>query len=229
MKGIEEIDVDGIVVKVTRKNIKNINLGVGKNGQPFVSAPYVLPDRFIKEFVLSNKDWLKNAVSIYEQRMNTRAQYQEGEARTFLGKEYILHVDTSRKSGYYFRGNDIVICVGENSTPESRKKALANVYREALNEILPELTEKCQNICGLYASEWHLRDMKTRWGSCNVDTKRIWLSVWLVEKPIVCIEAIIYHELAHLKVRGHNKAFYALLESICPSYRHAEMLLKNKL
>ena len=229
MKGNVEINVDGIIVKVVRKNIKNINLRVGKDGQPFVSAPYLLPESFIEKFVLSKSDWLKNALYITEQRKSREIQYQEGETHTFLGQKYTLHVDESKKKGYYFKGNDVVICVGENSTPESRKKALANVYREAFSEIIPEITEECQNKCGLYASEWRVRDMKTRHGSCNVKTKRIWLSVWLIEKPYECIEAVIYHELAHLKVRGHNKEFYALLESICPSYRHAEMLLKNKL
>ncbi len=229
MKGIEKINVDGIIVKVVRKNIKNINLRVDKNGQPFVSAPYLLPDAFIEKFVLSKSDWLKNALQVTEQRKSREIQYQEGETHTFLGQKYTLHVDTSKKKGHYFRGNDVVICVGENSTVESRKKALANVYRDALNEILPELTEECQNKCGLYASEWRVRDMKTRYGSCNVKTKRIWLSVWLIEKPIECIKAVIYHELAHLKVRGHNKDFYALLESICPFYRQAERVLKNKL
>ena len=153
--------------------------------------------------------------------------YSEGEIHTFLGGKYTLHIDTDKKKGYYFKGSDIFLCVGENSTAQARKKALANVYRDVLCEILPECTEECQNKCGLYASEWRVRDMKTRYGSCNTKTKRIWLSVWLIEKPIECIEAVIYHELAHLKVRGHNKEFYSLLESICPNYRQAERKLKN--
>ncbi len=228
MKGIDKIDVDGIVVKVVRKNIKNVNLRVGKDGQPFVSAPYALPDSFVEKFVFSKSDWLRDAIQRTAQRREALPSFSEGEKHFFLGNEYTLHVDTSKKEGYYFKGNDVVICVGENSTPESRKKALAKVYFDAMSEILPELTAKCQNSCRLYASEWRLRDMKTRHGSCNVNTGRIWLSVWLIEKPVLCIESVIYHELAHLKVRGHGKAFYDLLYDICPYYKEADMLLKNK-
>ncbi len=227
MKGISEITVDETIVRVIRKNIKNIYLRIGRDGKPFVSAPIMLPDTFIEKFVLSKKEWLKNALAASQERQEKMPSYCEGEIHTFLGGKYTLHIDTDKKKGYYFKGNDIVLCVGENSTAQARKKALANVYRDALCEILPEWTEECQNKSGLFASEWRVRDMKTRYGSCNTKTKRIWLSVWLIEKPIECIEAVIYHELAHLKVRGHNKEFYALLESICPNYRQAERKLKN--
>ena len=163
-----------------------------------------------------------------KQRRENLSAFEEGAERTLLGKKYVLHIDTTKSRGYYFLGNDIVLCVGQNGTLEKVRKALAVVYRDAMNEILPDLAKKCQDKCGIYAQEWRVRDMKTRWGSCNTKEKRIWISLWLVEKPVECIEAVIYHELAHLRVKGHNREFYELVERICPEYRSAEAMLKKR-
>lgn len=225
---MDKLTFDGIEVKVVKKRIKNMYLRVSKKGEIIVSAPILLPDSTIEEFVFSKKEWIKGALGRVNTKKTPTRSFCEGEEYYFLGKKSVLHTDTTRKSGYYFQGNELVICVGENSTPESRRKALVEVYREAMNQILPDIFCECQEKSGLYAKEWHIKDMTTRWGSCNTKDKRIWISLWLMEKPPECIKAVVYHELAHLKIKGHNKEFYQLLEKICPNYRQAEVYLKNR-
>ena len=222
------ISINGIQVKVVKKRIKNMYLRINKGGEIVVSAPIFMPEKEIERFVYSKSDWLVGALERTRQRQSFSATFSDGEKRFLLGREYTLHIDESINNGYYFKDNDIVICVGKDSTIESRKKALACVYRDAMNQILPDLADECQKKSGLFANEWRIRDMTTRWGSCNTKEKRIWISLWLIEKPIECIKGVIYHELAHLKVRGHNKDFYTLLEKIYPEYKVTERMLKNK-
>ena len=224
---MEYIEISGIKIDIIRKKIKNMYLRVTKDKKVVVSAPIFVPDEEIQKFVYSKEAWLKEAIS-REKTLNINySTFEEGEERTLLGKKYILHIDTTKEEGYYFKGNDLVLCVGENSTIETRKKALVKVYREAMEQILPEIAERCQEESGIRAKEWRIRDMKTRWGSCNTKEKRIWINVWLIEKNPMCIRAVVYHELAHLRCLGHNKAFYKLLEEICPEYREAEKQLKG--
>ena len=81
---------------------------------------------------------------------------------------------------------------------------------------------------GLSASSWHIRDMKSRWGSCNVRTKRICLNLRLVQKPLACLDAVIAHELVHTKVSNHGRDFYALLNAVWPNWREAMELLESE-
>ncbi len=225
---MDKLTFDGIEIKVVKKRIKNMYLRINKNGEIVVSAPVFLPDSAVESFVFSKQDWVKAALNRVQNKQKQKRLYDEGEEYFLMGRKSVLHTDTTRKSGYYFKGNELVICVGENSTIESRRKALVEVYREAMNQILPDVFGECQEKSGLYANEWRIRDMTTRYGSCNTKEKRIWISLWLMEKPPECIEAVVYHELAHLKVKGHNKDFYELLLKICPKYKEIEILLKNK-
>ena len=222
------IQVGGISVRVVKKRIKNMYFRVDGNGIPTISAPLFLSDREVEEFALSREQWLKDVLCRTQERRISAPKYEDGETVGLFGKEFILRIDETKKNGYYLSENEIILHVGKNSTAESREKALANFYREALEQILPDIAKKCQEKCGLYANEWRVRDMKTRWGSCNTREKRIWISLWLVAKPIECIIGVIYHELAHLKVKGHGKEFYAFLNTICPDYDRADRMLKNK-
>ena len=50
-------------------------------------------------------------------------------------------------------------------------------------------------------------------------TKKIWLNLQLAKKPFACLDYILLHELAHLKVRDHGKDFVAILDAHMPSWR----------
>jgi predicted metal-dependent hydrolase len=78
---------------------------------------------------------------------------------------------------------------------------------------------------GVRASSCGIRKMKTRWGTCNTEVRRIWLNLELAKKAPPCLEYILVHELAHLLERKHNDRFVALMNRHLPSWR----LLRQKL
>jgi predicted metal-dependent hydrolase len=60
--------------------------------------------------------------------------------------------------------------------------------------------------------------MKTKWGTCNITARRIWLNLDLVQKPEHCLEYIIVHELVHLLERHHNANFTAYMDRFMPQW-----------
>lgn len=69
--------------------------------------------------------------------------------------------------------------------------------------------------------------MTTRWGTCNIEKKRLWFNLQLAKKPLECLEYVILHELAHLKEKTHNKDFVAILDSYMPNWREVKSKLNN--
>jgi hypothetical protein len=61
--------------------------------------------------------------------------------------------------------------------------------------------------------------MKTKWGSCNIEARRIWLNLELAKKPVQCLEYIVVHEMVHLLERHHNERFAELMDGFMPSWR----------
>jgi predicted metal-dependent hydrolase len=61
--------------------------------------------------------------------------------------------------------------------------------------------------------------MKTKWGSCNAQARRIWLNLELVKKPVGCVEYILVHEMIHFFERHHNERFRELIDRYMPDWR----------
>jgi predicted metal-dependent hydrolase len=96
---------------------------------------------------------------------------------------------------------------------------LQNWYRQQLRELMPPLLAKWQAAMAVHLAECGIKKMKTRWGSCNPITKRIWLNLELAKKPAKCLEYIIVHELTHLIERRHNDHFVSLMDEHMPQWR----------
>ena len=111
---------------------------------------------------------------------------------------------------------------------EDEKQAQKEACKKKLLEVLPQVIQKCERITGLHALEWKLRDMKTRWGSCNIQKKRIWLNIQLAAYPRECLEYVVTHELVHLLVPGHGKEFWAYMDRFFPEWRRVRKELNGR-
>jgi predicted metal-dependent hydrolase len=100
-------------------------------------------------------------------------------------------------------------------------------YRQKLKEKIPTLMAKWQPIIGVEVNEWHIKQMKTRWGSCKIEAKRIWLNLELAKKSPLCLEYIIVHELVHLLERHHNKRFNSLMDRFMPQWEFHQKELND--
>lgn len=106
------------------------------------------------------------------------------------------------------------------------RKQQEPLYRARLQELLPEMFAKWESRIGVKSNKVAIRDTRAQWGSCNVQTKNISISVWLGAYPEECIEYVVVHELVHLLEKGHNERFYAYLDYYFPNWRECRAKLK---
>lgn len=146
-----------------------------------------------------------------------------GESHYFLGKRYRLRVhehEHEAASKVAIRGIAILdLFVRAGADTDQREKVLSRWYREQLKALVPPLMKKWQLLTGVQASEWGIKKMKTKWGSCNTNTGRIWLNLELAKKPVQCLEYIVVHELVHLLERNHTERFSSLMDGFLPDWR----------
>jgi len=80
---------------------------------------------------------------------------------------------------------------------------------------------------GKQVSDWGVRKMKTKWGSCNHRAGHIRLNTELVKKPKDLLEYVIVHEMAHLIESTHSDRFIAILGEHYPSWRESRAELNE--
>ena len=109
--------------------------------------------------------------------------------------------------------------VREGSGQAQRQRVMTEWYRKGLKDVIPELVEKWEDLIGVKVSDWGVKQMKTKWGTCNIEAGRIWLNLELAKKPERCLEYIVVHEMVHLLERHHNEHFVALMDQFMPKWR----------
>ncbi len=102
---------------------------------------------------------------------------------------------------------------------DAREARLYRWYRLQLRRRIPSLVAEWETKLGVRVAEWRLRRMKTRWGTCNCEARRIWLNTELAKKPIRCLEYVVVHEMVHLIERSHNERFRTILDRVLPGWR----------
>lgn len=224
-------------ITITRKKIKNLYLRVHADGRVTVSAPKRCSDKVIREFVNSKSDWIMTQLEKLECRQTehpipANTLYETGEIHEYRGCACTLIVEeTGGRGRVSFREEldkkVLLMYAPKGSSAEQRKALLEGFYREQLKAVIPELLENYVRIVGKAPTDWRIRNMKTRWGTCNVQSGRIWLSLHLAKKPLQCLEYVIAHELTHLHVPNHSKAFWERMDVYYPNWREVRNLLKE--
>ena len=225
-----QIEISGIKIEVQKKNIKNLHLVVAPpDGKVRVSAPMYLSDESITMFVRTKLGWIKKQQEKFEkQPRQAEREYVSGETLYLFGQQYFLRVEYSYKgNSLVLEGNKAILTVRKESTVSQRETFVNEWYRSKLKEKIEIYLPKWERITDLYCDSWQTKYMTTRWGTCNTNTRKIWLNLQLAKKPIECLEYVILHELAHLKVRNHSKDFVALMDQYMPYWRETKKLLND--
>lgn len=219
---MDNLVIDDIDIEVIKKNIKNINLSVHPpDGRVRLSVPNRMNDDEIRRFAISKLGWIKKQRKKFkEQKRQFPKEFVSGESHHFMGNKYLLNViETKSKQRVEINNKYINLYVRENSTKEKREKIMNEWYREYLKSTIPKYIEKWEKIMNVSVNKWGVKLMKTRWGSCNIRAKRIWLNLELAKKNPRCLEYVVVHEMVHLLERLHNNRFKAYMTKYLPNWK----------
>ncbi len=223
------IDIGGIPVEVVRKDIKNLHVGVyPPGGRVRVAAPLRLDDEAVRLAVISRIGWIRRKRSEFEQQdRQSQREFVTGESHYFKGRRYRLKVieRDGRPAVHLLNNTTLGLRIRPGDDRDAREAILHRWYRRQLRDQLPPLLVKWECKIDVKVAEVRIKKMKTRWGSCNVEDRRIWINLELAKKPAMCLEYILVHEMVHLLERNHSDRFRDLMDAFMPQWRlHRDML-----
>jgi predicted metal-dependent hydrolase len=217
------IQVSGISVEIVRKDIKNLHLGVyPPNGRVRVAAPRHLDDEALRLAVISRLGWIRRQQKRFaRQDRQSRREMVTGESHYVEGRRYRLDVvEHDGPAGVRIRNNTALeLRVRPGTDRDGREAALNRWHRNRLRDQIPDLIARWEPEIGETVSHWGIKRMKTRWGSCNAEARRIWVNLELAKKPPGCLEYILVHEMVHFLERRHNDRFKSLMDRFMPHWR----------
>jgi predicted metal-dependent hydrolase len=140
----------------------------------------------------------------------------------FGGRALPLHVGTTPRS-VARRGTDALTVSGPE---KDRAQAIYRWYRrEARHRFRGLVDEEAQRL-RLAPQSVTVRDQKTRWASCSA-AGNLSFSWRLVIAPPEVQRYVVVHELCHLRIANHSKAFWSQLDDALPEWRDAAGWLRE--
>ncbi len=217
------MEISGIRVDVVRKNIKNLHLAVyPPTGRVRVAAPEHLDDEAVRLAVVSRLGWIRRKQqSFVTQERQSAREMVTGESHYVQGRRYLLDVCevSGRQSVSVRDGRTLEVRARTGASAVEREQLLQRWYRRLLRGQVADLIAKWELLMGVDLAGWGIKKMKTRWGTCNPEARRIWVNLELAKKSPACLEYIVVHELVHLIERHHNDRFRELIDRHLPQWR----------
>jgi hypothetical protein len=219
---VARVVIGDIPVDVVLKDIRNIHLSVyPPAGRVRISAPSGMNIETIRLYAISRLGWIKKQQrKLRGQERETPREYLNRESHYLWGKRYLLKiVEREAPSAVDVQHSAIHLYIRPDASQEKKQFTLDEWYRRQLKVALPDLIALWENRIGVRVNEFGIKKMKTKWGACNPDARRIWVNLELAKKPKECLEYIVVHEMVHLLEHHHNERFMAHMDDMLPKWR----------
>ena len=182
----------------------------GKTAEVVLFVPRGVTKAQAEAFALSKAEWIAGAKERVMKRLLNES-LSSGFAPLFGFKLPIVY--GARKCCIHDGKIYLNVCSGNEAV------ALKEVYKQQLAAYITQKLPYFEGLTGLKATGWRLREMTSRWGSCNTVSGVITFSIALAKKSPKLIDYVILHELAHLIYPNHQAGFKAYLSKYMPEWK----------
>jgi len=220
---MHQIEIGELLIDVVQKDIKNMHLSVyPPMGRVRIAVPLNIDDETVRLYIISKLSWIKKNQRKFENqdRQSPRA-FAERESHYFQGTRYLLRIREHNAPAKVEikTKTHIDLYIRPDTSTEQQQIILNEWYRKQLKSQIPDIIAKWEKIIGVKVGNWGVKQMKTKWGTCNIEEKRIWINLELAKKPTNCLEYIVVHEMIHLLERHHNDRFLSYIDKFIPQWK----------
>ena len=201
-----------------------------------ITKPTRLSKKRLLQILKDQEDDIYNKYKkILDSEIDSIKQWRTGEKIYYQGEEFsIVRTTTDLKqiSIALQPDNKILLIkvpqdLEQNIIKQTVDKAIKKLFKNNTEVLIVQKLPYWSEITGLKYNEFKIRDATTRYGSCMPSKKNVYFSSRLIMLPDDKVDAIIVHELCHMKFKYHNKDFYNLVQTYIPDYKEIDEWLKQ--
>jgi predicted metal-dependent hydrolase len=216
---------------------RHARLTVTDEGEAVVVLPRRAPLAVAASLVEAHAAWIERHVAAArsaEAAIADRPPLEEGRIVVVGGLDYRVSAVDGRErpargrvdvtDAAPGRPGRIVVRLGRDG--RTTATLLEGWLRARAHAVIGERASVLAPAMGVRPTRITVRDQRTRWGSASSSGALSFTWRLLLAPPEV-LDAVVVHELAHLRVRGHGRAFWALVEHHAPQTRAARRWLRE--
>lgn len=205
---------------IVRTHRRSLCLTITKDGNLVVHAPTRMNMNDILKYISEKEKWIVSKQQEIERKLSINKVILDYNQILFLGTKYGIQSVNGLKK-IELSQNALMVPDSDNVLFKIKKWYIAQATK-----ILKERLEYFANIMQIDYASVSICNSKTRWGSCD-NYHNIKLNFRLVMLPHRAIDFVLIHELAHILEFNHSKDFYKIIQTIMPTYKVQQKVLKD--
>jgi predicted metal-dependent hydrolase len=187
-----------------------------KDASLILTVPLRTSQTHINAFLLKCTPWVKNQLKKVEKKLSI----EPGVQISLHGTLFQCLADPLRRKPALCEMSKTL-----HLPPRCGQQDLHTVFKKLAEERLTPYVLNAAAHLEQRVDRVTFRDTRSRWGSCSAQ-KTISLSWRLILAPPEVAHYVCAHEVAHLIHMNHSRAFWKVVEDLCPEYRLHRAWLK---
>lgn len=209
---------------------RTLGLEIHRDLRVVIRAPLACPEALIARYLARNRRWIARQLAHFQTLPPPRParRYIAGEPHLYLGHEYPLTLQPAGRSRVVLEDDSLVVYGIGATSPTATQSAVARWYLARAQVEFHRVLAACHahpRFTSYPLPALKIRAMRTRWGTLCAQ-RGMTLNTVLIQASRACIEYVVFHELCHLKYRGHGQRFHKLLTVVLPDWEARKLLLE---
>ncbi|CAH1388027.1 conserved hypothetical protein [Candidatus Nitrotoga sp. M5] len=223
------IDLVGTQINYTLKRTnrrRSIGLRIDNHGLT-VNMPLRASEKWLHDVLQDKAHWVVKKLENWQAKKPVSPQWRDGQSITFIGEALTLRVVVSLfATPPLLQSEQLFVHVTDDANEALIEQAVTQWLHRGAIKLFQERVAHYAPQMGVTPRMVKLSTARKQWGSCT--TRGVVRLNWqLIKMPLLLIDYVVVHELAHLVEMNHSAAFWQIVEIACPDYAKRRRELKQ--
>lgn len=241
----------GVIYAVAEhKKSRALRLKIYKDGRVRVTVPFGLPLKTAQSFAAEKAEWIFKHLEKFRRieiaESEAADRIEDGGQAYLLGKKFSVKFELGASAKTFIEvvenenfdksanmqtdGSRGIVIIRAKADADQKK--IQTAYKKWTKKLALEVFDSAINSFMHIFENYDVgkpqiavREMRARWGSCNVRSAEITFSLKLIRVPYKAVEYVVLHEMTHLLYYAHDDAFYNFIAQYMPDWKMRKKLL----
>ncbi|MCE3254182.1 MAG: family peptidase [Cellvibrio sp.] len=223
-----ELGFEFAIARSSRRRSISIEI---RKAQVIVRAPVGVAQALLLDFLYQKAAWVRAKISEQQQVLVNQPAprtYTQGSSLPFMNETLTLVLGRGPRAAIARVDQQLHLLLSARARQDDAaqiRQLLSRWYQQQALNILTRKTAQLTAAMDLVCSQVSIKATRSKWGHCT-SRGAIQYNWQILLAPEAIVDYLVAHEVSHLRHHNHSADFWALVASVCPTFKTDRAWLK---
>jgi predicted metal-dependent hydrolase len=223
-----ELGFEFAIARSSRRRSISIEI---RKAQVIVRAPVGVAQALLLDFLYQKAAWVRAKISEQQRALVNQPAprtYTQGSSLPFMNETLTLVLGRGPRAAIARVDQQLHLLLSARARQDDAaqiRQLLSRWYQQQALNILTRKTAQLTAAMDLVCSQVSIKATRSKWGHCT-SRGAIQYNWQILLAPEAIVDYLVAHEVSHLRHHNHSADFWALVASVCPTFKTDRAWLK---